>query len=235
MLGAVALGLNVFGGTDPAETSSGGTLGDTSSANNSLPADEQCTEEIMSNPRWVCLTSAVMADGKLTVAYRSDGAGFDLNGIHLHLYGSDGKNPPDRVMGKQASESEQGEWFNAARIPAVLDLADARFGAVIGDAEKVCARIADGQQLLVKDEGGAYATGNCVPITRTETVTTPVTEQEGGGGGDGGGDGGGNEWPQTTDEPTSEEPTDEPTDVPTDDVPTDAPTDGGGAGKTVGG
>lgn len=227
VLAAVAVGLNVFG-NDPEVTSSstGASSGDTSSATDNLPADEQCTDEIMSNPRWVCLTSAVVADGKLTIAYRGDGGSFDMNDIHLHLYGSDGTDPPDSVMGRQVPENEQGQWYNAAPgSPAVLALDDERYQAAIGEADKVCARIADADQNLVEDENGTYLTGNCVPITRTESTTTPVTEQEGNGdegGGGGGGGGGENTWP-TTEEPTTEPPTDDP---PTVDPPTDAPTVG---------
>jgi molecular chaperone DnaK len=230
VLAALAVGLNVFGGPEEGSENqrTAGSSGDTSSATDSLPADEQCTEEIMSNPRWVCLTSAVVADGKLTIAYRGDGAAFDLNGVHLHLYGSDGTNPPDRIMGRQVPESEQGQWYAEARSPAVLALSDERVGAAIGDAKKVCARIADAEQNLVQDANGTYATGNCVPITRADTGTTPVTEQQGNGGDDGGDDGGGNQWPtteETTDEPTTDAPTD---DVPTDDQPTAPPTAEGG-------
>ena len=43
------------------------------------PADEQCTDEIKSNPRWVCLTSAVIANGKITIKYTVDYAGSTPN------------------------------------------------------------------------------------------------------------------------------------------------------------
>ncbi|NMO49701.1 Hsp70 family protein [Actinoplanes sp. TBRC 11911] len=73
-----------------------------------LPADEQCTDEIKSNRRWVCLTSAVLADGKLTINYNVDydGSTPDVDaGYHLHIYGGDGKYPPDHLMGSHAPKS----------------------------------------------------------------------------------------------------------------------------------
>jgi hypothetical protein len=141
-----------------------------------LPADEQCTDAIMSNPRWVCLTSAIVADGKITIDYRSDGSPLNVNGgYHLHVYGGDGTSPAAEVMGMQAPESEQGTWYVEDRHPAVLTLDDERFLTAIGDAPKVCARIGDATHHLVPDTTGAYATGNCVPITRTASSTTTTT------------------------------------------------------------
>jgi hypothetical protein len=75
----------------------------------------------------------------------------------------------------QAPESEQGTWYVEDRHPAVLTLDDERFLTAIGDAPKVCARIGDATHHLVPDTTGAYATGNCVPITRTASSTTTTT------------------------------------------------------------
>jgi molecular chaperone DnaK len=178
VLAAVAVALNVFGGDDQPRA---GSVGQTSSVPvDSLPVDEQCTPEIMANPHWVCLTSAIVADGKITIDYRSDGAKFAVHGgVHLHIYGGDGTNPSARVMGQQVPDSEQGNWYNEDRRPAVLDLTDPRYKSAIGDgAKKVCARIADAEHLLVPDESGGYVTGNCVPITRTVSSTTPITNEE---------------------------------------------------------
>ncbi len=179
VLAAVAVALNVFGGDDQQQRA--GSVGQTSSVPaDSLPADEQCTPEIMANPHWVCLTSAIVADGKITIDYRSDGAKFAVHGgVHLHIYGGDGTDPSAGVMGQQVPESEQGKWYNEDRRPAVLELTDPRYKSAIGDgAKKVCARIADAEHLLVPDESGAYVTGNCVPITRTVSSTTSITDEE---------------------------------------------------------
>lgn len=170
LLGGAGVGFAVLGGDDTGSGAGGPT---TTASNSSLPVDEQCTEAIMSNPRWVCLTSAIIADGRLTIDYRGDGAPLKINGdYHLHIYGGDGVNPPADIMGGQAPESEQGKWYMEDRHPAVLDITDERFRIAIGDAPKVCARIADAKHHLVPDKSGTFATGNCVSITRTEPSTT---------------------------------------------------------------
>jgi molecular chaperone DnaK len=131
-----------------------------------LPADEQCTEEIQSNERWVCLTSATMDGDQLVINYDVEWAGSfpDItNGYHLHFYGSDGTNPPDYLMGDQAGD-DAGVWVVKDEQPAILtpeNLAEA-----VGDAPKVCARIANAEHGLVPDANGGYYTGNCVPIQR---------------------------------------------------------------------
>jgi hypothetical protein len=174
LIAGVAVGLAVFGGDQDEATQPPAQNTDTS-----LPADERCTETIMSNPRWVCLTSAVVADGKIIIDYRSDGGPFNINGgYHLHVYGGDGTAPAAAAMGMQAPAAEQGKWYVEDRHPAVLALTDDRFTSAIGDAPKVCARIADANHYLVPDTGGTFVTGNCVPITRTAespTVTDAPT------------------------------------------------------------
>lgn len=133
------------------------------------PADEQCTNEIKSNQRWVCLTSAVIADGKLTMKYavQYDGSIPNVNtGYHVHFYGSDGTNPPDHVMGTQWAKSTRGKYYFDAKQPAVLSTNDIRFVRAIGHAKKVCARMAIAGHGLVHDKKSGYKTGNCVPITR---------------------------------------------------------------------
>ena len=139
-------------------------------ANPAIPADELCTDEIKSNRRWVCLTSAVVADGKLTIKYDVEYAGSkpDINkGYHVHFYGSDGTNPPDHVMGSHAPKSQRGKYYYDDQQPSVLDIADDRVIAAIGDAKKVCARIAIAGHGLVPDNNSRYKTGNCLPITRS--------------------------------------------------------------------
>jgi molecular chaperone DnaK len=168
----------VFGGDeDPARTGAGGptTTTTTQSEASLLPPDEQCTDAIMANPYWVCLTSAVVADGKITIQYVSDGGALTVNGgRHLHIYGGDGVNPPDSVMGHQVAQSEQGKWYVEDRRPAVLDVTDQRFTFAIGDAPKVCARIATPDHVLMTAQDGSYRTGNCIPITRgADTAPEP--------------------------------------------------------------
>jgi hypothetical protein len=177
VIAAVAVSLNVFGESEkPSNVAADQTS--KAPAADTLPPDERCTEQIMSNPRWVCLTSAIVADGKLTIDYRGDGSELSVHGgHHLHVYGGDGTNPPAAVMGGQAPKSEQGEWYVEDGRPAVVPLTDQRYVRAIGSAPKVCARIAAANHELVPDEDGAFATGNCVPITRTESTATPETAQ----------------------------------------------------------
>jgi molecular chaperone DnaK len=133
------------------------------------PADELCTDEIKANKRWVCLTSAVLANGKLTINYDVEYAGSkpDISGgYHLHIYGGDGTYPPDHLMGSHAPKSQQGEWYVEDRRPSILDTDDQRFTRAINDAPKACARIAVAGHGLVPDANSTFKTGNCVPIRR---------------------------------------------------------------------
>ncbi|GIE84375.1 Hsp70 family protein [Actinoplanes regularis] len=135
----------------------------------SVPADEQCTKAIKSNPRWICLTSAKVVDGTFTVEYDADfhGTAPDIHGgKHFHFYGSDGTNPPDEIMGMQAPSSRRGVWYVEDRQPSVVGTQDDAYIKAIGDAPKVCARVANADHTLVPDGDGTYHTGNCVPIQR---------------------------------------------------------------------
>lgn len=133
-----------------------------------LPADEQCTDEIMSNERWVCITSATITDGELVIEYEAEWAGSTPNidgGFHVHFYGADesGAEPPAEIMGSHASSDERGDWYIEDQNPSVHPL-DSNQVAALGGASKVCARIADGSHALVPDSDSAFNTGNCWPI-----------------------------------------------------------------------
>ncbi|GAB1640176.1 Hsp70 family protein [Krasilnikovia sp. MM14-A1259] len=134
-----------------------------------VPDDEQCTAAIKANPRWVCLTSARIADGKFIVEYDADFGGSQpavKGGYHLHIYGGNGTTPPDTIEGEQAPDDQKGFWYVEDQRPSVVETSDVRFVKAIGDAPKVCARIADSHHGLVPDSHGTYKTGNCVPIKR---------------------------------------------------------------------
>jgi hypothetical protein len=163
--------------TEPSTTQGGTTQPGTTPTQDApaaqqLPADEQCTAEIKSNPRWVCLTKATLTKNRITISYQSgdNGTAFDVSGgFHLHIYGTDetGTNPPDTVEGTQAAKP--GLWYVEDKNPSVRSVTSANFKEAIGaDAKKVCARIADSRHRLVPDGSGdgAFKTGNCVPITR---------------------------------------------------------------------
>jgi actin-like ATPase involved in cell morphogenesis len=134
-----------------------------------LPLDEQCTDTIKANVRWVCLTSATIEGDNLVIAYEASDGGvpFAVNGgFHLHVYGGDGTAPDASVMGTQALPNQRGAWYVEDQNPSVRAVTSADFLNAIGLNTKVCARIADANHALVTDGSGGFATGNCVPITR---------------------------------------------------------------------
>jgi len=155
--------------TGGAAKSPAASAGPSAAPSATTPADEQCTAEIKSNKRWVCITSAVIAKGKLTVKYDVDFAGSepDINsGFHLHLYGGDGTYPPDHAMHSGTSQAKEHKYYVEARRTSVLDTDDERFTDAVGDAKKICARIARAGHGLVPDTKSTYKTGNCMPIIR---------------------------------------------------------------------
>jgi molecular chaperone DnaK len=135
-----------------------------------LPADEQCTDQIKANKRWVCLTSAAFDGQQLVIEYQANFGGSQPNkheGFHLHIYGGDGTNPPAEVMGTQAG-GNAGDWYIEDENPSVRSVDSQDFREAIGtDAPKVCARIANAQHELVPDTDGRFGTGNCVPIRQS--------------------------------------------------------------------
>jgi hypothetical protein len=155
-------------GRDKGDEGAAGPAAPIASAGPTTPADEACTAEIKNNPRWVCLTSAAIANGKITIKFEPEYAGSTPNietGYHVHLYGGDGKKPPDYTMGSHWPKSTRGKYIYVTRSPFVLDTDDSQFATVFGRAPKVCARIAIAGHGLAHDDNGGYKTGNCVPIT----------------------------------------------------------------------
>jgi actin-like ATPase involved in cell morphogenesis len=146
-----------------AGTASSPATGDPAAA---VPADEQCTDEMKKSTRWVCLTKATLHDDTFTVWYDSEwnGSRPDIKtGFHLHLYGGDGSRPDESTMGSQAVHHSK--YYFEDQQPSVRKTSDPDFQAV-GDAEKVCARIAQSGHGLAKAYDGSYHTGNCIPIQR---------------------------------------------------------------------
>jgi molecular chaperone DnaK len=131
-----------------------------------VPADEACTDQMRQSPRWVCLTRATIRDGKFTLWYEAEWNGEDpdtVNGFHLHIYGGDGQSPKESTMGSQATA--HGKYYYEDKQPSVRRITDQDYEAV-GDAEKVCARIAKSGHGLALAADGSYHTGNCIPIVR---------------------------------------------------------------------
>jgi molecular chaperone DnaK len=132
-----------------------------------LPPDEQCTPAIKANPMWVCLTGARLDDRQFVVRYDASFGGQtpdNDNGFHLHIYGGDGTNPPASSMGAQAAD--HGIWYNEDKQPSTRAADGQNVTKAIGNASKVCARIADQDEKLVQDVNGGFETGNCVTIQR---------------------------------------------------------------------
>lgn len=136
-----------------------------------VPADEQCTDAIKSNPRWVCLTKATMSGDELRIEYvfGDNGKPFNINGgFHLHIYGAneDGSDPSEARMGSQADNP--GHWYIDDKQPSVHQAGSSQYKSIAGHP-KVCARIAQGKHRLVPDvsDTGTFNTGNCVPLERT--------------------------------------------------------------------
>jgi actin-like ATPase involved in cell morphogenesis len=156
-------------GTNAARTSPSSTA-NTGDPNPTLSADQQCTDQIKANKRWVCLTKATFDGDKITIEYQADFNGAPPHvggGFHLHLYGTDstGANPPDTVEGSQSSTP--GHWYVEDENPSVRLASSNDFKKAIGlDAKKVCARIANSHHELVPDNDGGFHTGNCIRIQR---------------------------------------------------------------------
>jgi actin-like ATPase involved in cell morphogenesis len=173
--GGVGYALNNTGGnsgsgqqpTPGPATGTPGTAATTAAA--AVPPDEQCTDAIKANTRWVCLTRATFDGQKITIEYQAEFAGSTPDtsgGFHLHIYGGDGTDPPDSVMGAQAG-GNAGNWYVEDQNPSVRQASSQDFKEAIGtDAEKVCARIADRNHRLVRDTDGNFKTGNCVKIEK---------------------------------------------------------------------
>jgi hypothetical protein len=160
------------GGTDPNNAALASTepapSESTVAAPPPAPLDEQCTDAIKANTRWVCLTKATMSGSELRVEYEAGNGGtaFNINGgFHLHLYGAnaDGSEPADARMG--TNSNNQGTWYIEDKNPSVHPAGSSQYQA-IGTMPKICARIAQGGHRLVPDANGTFKTGNCVPITR---------------------------------------------------------------------
>ena len=131
-----------------------------------VPAYEKCTDEMKKSTRWVCLTKATLHNNTFTVWYDAEWNGTppDIKkGFHLHIYGGDGVHPDESTMGSQAVKHSQ--YYFEDQQPSVRRTSDDDFNA-IGDADKVCARIAHSGHGLAKAYDGSYHTGNCVPIER---------------------------------------------------------------------
>jgi hypothetical protein len=134
-----------------------------------IPLDEQCTDEIKANPVWACLTKVTVQDGNLILDWEGEFNGEQPStgsGFHLHVFGSDGTNPPASTFGSQEPAETRGPWYVEDQNPSVRSLADPDVATAIGLNPKVCVRVGDARtgHQLVPDSSGGYTAGNCLPI-----------------------------------------------------------------------
>jgi hypothetical protein len=174
-IGIAAIKANMKDDTaDPAGPTAQSSPSATKAAGGGVPADERCSAEIKANERWVCLISAKFKGNTLTIKYQANFAGDepDVNGgYHLHIYGGDGTNPAAETEGRQTLEN-RGTWYEEDQKPSVRTASSKDYRTAIGDAPKVCARIANSIHSLVLDKNNTVVTGNCVPIDRSGYVAT---------------------------------------------------------------
>jgi hypothetical protein len=157
------------GAADPTSAAATGPVTPTATVAAVVPADEQCTDEIKANTRWVCLTKATINGSELKIEYEFANGGSNFNisgGFHVHIYGTDasGTNPPETKMGAPSN----GPWYVEDKQPSVHEAGSSQYETVEGRA-KVCARIATSGHRLVADKSGkgTFKTGNCVPLIAT--------------------------------------------------------------------
>ncbi len=171
--GAVVLAMNLNGGNTPqaGSTTPGTTASPNTSTASSVPPQQQCTDAIKANKRWVCITSATISGDQIKIEYQfvDGGTPFNINGgFHVHFYGAnaDGTDPAAAVMGAQVPVPQRGNWYIEDKQPSIHKSGTSQYNAVQGHPE-VCARIASGNHQLVKDNNGTYVTGNCFPLKAT--------------------------------------------------------------------
>ena len=126
------------------------------------PLDEQCTETIMSQPRWVCLDAAVFDGTTVFASYIIEDGGepFDFNStFHMHVFG----NSVDPITAGQPGAASEGggTWV-------VWDNVDGFQGSVSEITldgilpEKLCIRVANFDHTLE-----SLDSGNCITIEVT--------------------------------------------------------------------
>lgn len=121
---------------------------------------------------WICLKSAAVRNGALTLRYSTNFAASPA-ADHLHFYtanpdGRGGTKPPAAIMTHTAN---QGSWFNiydssVKRIDAGTQRGGKMAPLDTGHFSLLCARVVNGMHMLRRDKSGGLGTGNCVQITR---------------------------------------------------------------------
>lgn len=125
-----------------------------------LPEVFRCTDEIMSQPRWLCLDSAEFDGTTLVATFTSEDGGETFSvgsGFHVHFFNGDVTEPISAGVNGDASTGG-GDW-------QVWDLTPryetTKFAGT--EIEMVCGRVATPFHTLE-----SLDSGNCWPVTRVE-------------------------------------------------------------------
>jgi N-acetylneuraminic acid mutarotase len=123
--------------------------------------------------RWACLKSAVLLNGRLVIAYRTN---FTPSRIHhMHFFtarpDNNGGTIPRAATMQMSAGSREGSWFiiyskNVKTIDSTTERGGRRLPLDTAHNSLLCVRVATGTHDLLKDTSGGDRTGNCVRIIR---------------------------------------------------------------------
>ena len=128
--------------------------------------------------KWACLTSAVLLNGKLVIAYRTNFTPSkiqDAAHFHMHFFtarpDNKGGTIPRAATLQMHAGSMEGSWFiiyskNVKTIDSTTERGGRRLPLDTTHYSLLCVRVATGAHDLVKDRSGGDRTGNCVRIIR---------------------------------------------------------------------
>jgi molecular chaperone DnaK len=124
-----------------------------------LPESAQCSDLIMSQPRWVCITSVTFDGTKLTAGFISENGGSVFNaggGFHVHFFDGDQSDPVTAGLSGDASTGG-GNWqvWDLTPVYESVKWADT-------DIQVICGRVATSSHTLE-----SLDSGNCFPVTRS--------------------------------------------------------------------
>lgn len=128
--------------------------------------------------RWACLQSAVLLNGRLVIAYRTNFTPSKIqDAAHLHMHfftarpDNNGGTIPRAATMQMSAGSRQGSWFiiyskYVKTIDSTTERGGRRLPLDTTHYSLLCVRVATGTHDLLKDKSGGDRTGDCVRITR---------------------------------------------------------------------
>jgi N-acetylneuraminic acid mutarotase len=128
--------------------------------------------------KWACLTSAVLLNGKLVIAYRTNFTPSkiqDAAHFHMHFFtarpDNKGGTIPRAATLQMHGGSMEGSWFivyskSVKTIDSTTERGGRRLPLDTTHNSLLCVRVATGAHDLAKDRSGGDRTGNCVRIIR---------------------------------------------------------------------